>query len=142
MGPLIGSRLIPDPPSGRPMSDGSKSNQRGTDPCRWWLCSHLVRVILEEPAGSAETGVLEEIREDAMRVAVENRFAQGQSLDVQADGFERNALVAACSQRETDYLVELRFTDGFRWTPEVWTPEHLYLPEARKSKAKRASSGA
>ena len=76
-----------------------------------------------------------------MRVAVENRCAQGQSLDVQTDGFEQNTVVAACSQRETDYLVELRFSDGFRWTPEVWTPQHLYLPEAPKSKAKRAASG-
>ena len=77
-----------------------------------------------------------------MRVAVENRFAQGQSLDVEADGFEQTTVVDACAQRETDYLVELRFSNAFRWTPEVWTPEHLYLPQAPKSKAKRASSGA
>ena len=142
MGPLIASRLIPDPPSGRPMGDRSKSNERGTDPCRWWLCSHLVRVKREEPAGSVETGVLEEIRGEGMRVAVEDPCAPGQALTIKTDGFEQTTVVAACAQRETDYLVELRFCDAFRWTPEDWTPQHLYLPEAQKSNAQRASSGA
>lgn len=115
-------------------------NENGTEPGRWWLCSHLVRIEREESTGPAETAVLEEIRDEGARVAVEDPYGLGRHLRVEADGFAQKTVVVACSRRETDYLMELEFTDEFRWTPDAWAPQHLYLPEVGKSKAKRASS--
>ena len=121
------------------MSDPSTAERRRPDQEHWWLCSHLVRLESAEPVGPAGTVLLEEISANGMRIAVEDPCSPGQYLRIQAEGFDERAEAIACCRRETDYLVELRFVDGFRWSPSSWQPQHLYRPGTRKAKARGAS---
>ncbi len=120
------------------MSDPSPTESR-RDQEHWWLCSHLVRLESAEPAGPSETVVLEEIGAGGMRIAVEDPCPPGRHLRIKAEGFDERAEVIACCRRETDYLLELRFEDGFRWSPSSWQPQHLYRPGTRRARARGAS---
>ena len=46
-----------------------------------------------------------------------------------------------CRARENDFLLELKFEEGCRWSPDVWKPDHLYSPSKQRLKAKRAARG-
>lgn len=93
-----------------------------------WLCSQLVRLDLLGDRLSSECGLLEEIAATGAWVAVEAAHAAGERVDLSAGDFRVSAEVVGCRARENDQLLELRFLFGVVWSPEVWRPDHLYLP--------------
>jgi hypothetical protein len=57
-----------------------------------------------------------------------------------AEGIEAEVAVVGCESRETGFAVRGSFGQGYCWSPEAWTPAHLFeLKDAPKSKAAGAS---
>jgi hypothetical protein len=112
--------------------------QEGREP---WLCSHLVRLFLDDEPRTSEIVQLEEISADGVGVAVESVYPKGLRLTIGASGFEARIVVASCQPRETGFRLEARFSDGFRWSPEIWRPDHLFRPPSLSPKAKGAAGG-
>ncbi len=105
----------------------------------WWLCSHLVSVSVLGTNADAPIAVLEEISPGGMRLAIDERIPEGTTLQVRAGAFKVEVTVVECRVRTDDFLLETRFERDFRWSPDVWTPDHLYLPPARRTKAAETS---
>jgi len=95
---------------------------------RWW-CSHLVELI--GPAGNSVAVNLENIGPGGAGIASDAPLDAGARLRIRAVGFEADVTVAFCNVRENDFAVGLRFENGFRWSPEIWTPDHFYRPPRR-----------
>lgn len=108
-------------------STGAKLQPDRRSAERWW-CSHLV--IITGPAGSAasQTVNMENISAGGACIAAETPFEIGGRLHLQTGGFETAVTVAYCNVREDDFAVGLVFEGGFRWSPDVWKPDHLLRP--------------
>jgi len=91
-----------------------------------WLCSHLMELV--DASGSSVTVNLENIGPGGAGIVSEEPLEPGDRLRIRADGFDALVSVAFCNVRENDFAAGLRFENGFRWSPEAWTPDHLYLP--------------
>jgi hypothetical protein len=104
-----------------------------------WLCSHLVQLFLDDEPKAGETVLLEDISAEGAGLAVESPYPKGLRLTIGAGEFEARVVVAECQRRETDFRLETRFRDGFRWTPSVWKPDHLFRPPIPPLKAKGAT---
>lgn len=102
------------------------------------MCSHLVRLVFLGEPQLSETALLEEIGADRALVAVDTAYPAGSVVDVTADGFEIRSRVAACRARDNDFCLDLRFDEGIRWSPELWRPDHLYLPASVATKKRKA----
>jgi PilZ domain-containing protein len=89
------------------------------------LCSHLLEVIA---ANGRQEAVLEDLSPEGAAVAVESAIAAGTVVELSAPDFCARAEVRYCLPREGGFRLGLRFTEGFRWQPGVWQPEHLWLP--------------
>jgi len=98
------------------------------------LCSHLVRIQIDGAHQPPLAGNLEQIDAFEAVVATEEALPTQVEVVLQAEGLAAPAYVELCRRRETDYEVVLIFRDGFRWSPELWTPDHLYTPR-RQAKA-------
>lgn len=105
-----------------------------------WLCSHLVQLFLDDEPKAGETVLLEDISAEGAGLAVEAPYPKGLRLTIGAAGFQARAVVADCQRRETDFRLEMLFRDGFRWTPSIWKPDHLFRPPVLAGKAKGAAS--
>ena len=105
-----------------------------------WLCSHLVELVADGGDRQPETVVLEEIAEEEAVAAVEQPLRQGSGVMIRATGLAAHAMVTQCLRRENDFQLEMRFDGGFRWSPEVWRPDHLYRPRPQARQAKGAAS--
>ncbi len=106
-----------------------------------WLCSHLVQLFLDDEPKAGETVLLEDISADGAGLAVEAHYPKGLRLTIGASGFQARVVVADCQRRETDFRLETRFRDDFRWTPSIWKPDHLFRPPVAPLKAKGAGTG-
>ena len=89
------------------------------------LCSHLLEVTA---ASGRQQAVLEDLSPEGAAVAVENAVEAATVVELSAPDFHARAEVRYCLQRDGDFRLGLRFTEGFRWQPGVWQPEHLWLP--------------
>ena len=101
-----------------------------------YLCSHLVQLHSLGDRSLSETGLLEEIAATQAWVAVEAAFPVGGRVDLSAQDFQVSAEVVDCRARENDYLLGLQFLLDTVWSPEVWRPDHLYLPPPEQSRAR------
>ena len=108
----------------------------------WYLCSQLVSLEGQERDGLECVVLLEEIHTDRARLAVDQPCPIGECFRITTEGIEIRAVATICMRRETNYLIELRFLDGYRWSPEEWRPQHLFLPRPRSAKAEGAAPSA
>ncbi len=102
-----------------------------------YLCSHLVQLHSLGDRSLSQTGLLEEIEATQAWVAVEAAYRVGGHVDLSAEDFQVSAEVVDCRARENDCLLGLQFLLDTVWSPEVWRPDHLYLPPPEQSKAGR-----
>ena len=77
---------------------------------------------------------MEEISKTAVRLSLDEPLTEGIEIEIRGGAFHVRAVVVAYSVRADDFCLEARFLDDFHWTPEVWTPDHLYRPGADKSR--------
>ena len=94
------------------------------------LCSHLLEVTA---VSVRQEALLEDLSPEGAAVAVENAIEAGTIVDLSAPDFRARAEVRYCLRREADFRLGLRFTEGFRWRPSVWQPEHLWLPPVNET---------
>lgn len=95
------------------------------------MCSHLVRVQIEGAAQAAQAGNLEQIDAYEAVVSLEEPLPTQVEVLLQAEGVSVPAYVELCRRRETEFEAVLIFRDGYKWSPEVWEPDHLYRIEGR-----------
>ena len=114
------------------------SSDHSPDIAGRWMCSHLVRLLFLGEPQLSETALLEEIGADCALVAVESAYPIGSVVNITADGLEIRSRVAECRARENDFCLDLRFDEGIRWSPELWRPDHLYLPASASTKNRKA----
>ena len=103
------------------------------------MCSHLVRLVFLGEPQLSETALLEEIGADRALVAVDTAYPADSVVNITADGLEIRSRVAACRARENDFCLDLRFDEDIRWSPELWRPDHLYLPGSVSPKKRKAA---
>lgn len=104
----------------------------------WWLCSHLVSVVAAETSSETGVALIEEISAAGVRLVAEEPISEGSRAQMKADGFEVGIVVTECRVRADDFQVEARFDEEFRWTPDVWSPDHLFRPPSLQRKARGA----
>ena len=102
------------------------------------LCSHLVRLRVDGSEREPEWANLEEIDAFGAVLAAQRLWPTQVEVRIEADGFSAPAYVQACRARESDFALTVEFLTGFRWSEELWKPDHAYTPPAR---AKRAEAG-
>lgn len=108
-------------------STGAKLQPDRRSAERWW-CSHLVTITGPAASAAAQTVNMENISPGGACIAAEMPFDTGDRLHLQTSGFETVVTVAYCNVREHDFAVGLAFEDGFRWSPDIWKPDHLLRP--------------
>jgi hypothetical protein len=97
-----------------------------------YLCSNLVSVHLPVHSGGERevVGNLEEIYPSGAYLNLEEPIDSGLPIrmvcsDLQAT-YEFKAVVAACHHDPaTGYYIEVEFSPGFQWSPEVYMPKHV-----------------
>jgi hypothetical protein len=98
-----------------------------------------VQLFLDDEPKAGETVLLEDISAEGAGLAVESHYPKGLRLTIGAAGFQARVVVSECQRRETDFRLETRFREGFRWTPSVWKPDHLFRPPLPPLKVKGAA---
>ena len=93
---------------------------------RRYLCSHLVNIRLEDPSLAPEPAVLEQIDEETAVLSCDTDYPVLVPVVIEADELTAPAQVVVTREREADFEIVAQFTQGFRWTPESWTPDHLH----------------
>ena len=114
------------------MSDAGKNPPSKNIEPDFGLCSHLVRLNFPDGDLLPQTVSLEEIRVESAGLAVETPYPIGLGVALTAEGFAVQATIVDCRSRETDFYVQVRFAEGYRWNASDWEPDHFYAP-ARKS---------
>ncbi len=104
-----------------------------------WMCSHLVRLVFLGEPQLSETALLEEIDADRALLAVNTAYPADSVVTITADSLELRSRVAECRARENDFYLDLRFDEDIRWSPELWRPDHLYLPGSVSPKKRKAA---
>lgn len=102
------------------------------------LCSHLVRLRIDGAVRPAEWANLEEIDAFGASVAAPQALPTQVAVWILAKGFEAPGFIQSCRERENDFALTIEFAEGFRWSEELWRPDHLFAPGA---KAKGAGAG-
>jgi hypothetical protein len=110
-------------------STGAKLQPDRRSAERWW-CSHLV-TIAGAAASAPQTVNMENISAGGACIAADTPFDIGVRLKLHTEGFETAVTVAYCNVRLDDFAVGLSFENGFRWSPDVWKPDHLLRPPGR-----------
>ena len=105
-----------------------------------FLCSQLVRLRPKDRVHPPETVLLEEITPSSVVLSGARNYRTGERLIMAADGIEAEVTVVNCDARESGFTLKGTFGLGCRWSPEEWTPAHLFeLKGAPKEKAAGAS---
>ena len=105
-----------------------------------FLCSQLVRLRPKDRSHPPETVLLEEIGPSSVVLSAARTYRPGERLVMSAEGIEAEVSVVGCQSRESGFVLQGTFGEGYRWSPEAWTPAHLFeLKDAPKSKAAGAS---
>ena len=105
-----------------------------------FLCSQLVRLRPKDRGHPPDTALLEEITPRSVVLSGVRSYRPGEQLILAADGIVAEVTVVNCEGRESGFTLKGIFSQGYLWSPEAWTPAHLFeLKDAPKSKAARAS---
>jgi hypothetical protein len=105
-----------------------------------FLCSQLVQLRPKDRGHPPETVLLEEITPRGVVLSGVRNYRPGEQFILAADGIEAEVTVVNCEGRESGFVLKGTFGEGYRWSPEEWTPAHLFeLKDAPKSKAAGAS---
>jgi hypothetical protein len=105
-----------------------------------FLCSQLVRLRPKDRGHPPETVLLEEITPGSVVLSGARNYQPGERLILSAEGIEAEVAVVGCESRESGFALKGTFGQGYRWSPEAWTPAHLLeLKSAPKAKAAGAS---
>jgi hypothetical protein len=105
-----------------------------------FLCSQLVCLRPKDGGHPPETALLEEIASSSVVLSGVRKYHPGEVLILSADGIEAEVSVVACEDRGDGFALSGTFGQGYRWSPEAWTPAHLLeLKGAPKAKAAGAS---
>ena len=105
-----------------------------------FLCSQLVRLRPKDRGHTPETVLLEEITPSGVVLSGARNYRKGDQLVMDADGIEADLTVSESEARESGFTLKGTFGRGYRWSPEEWTPAHLFeLKDAPKAKAAEAS---
>ncbi len=89
-----------------------------------YLCSHLVVVLTDVPLPA----LLEDLSREGAGIALETPLPVGAEVELLAGDLRARAQVRQCLARETDFRIGVEFLNGFRWQPDQWQPDHLFLP--------------
>ena len=108
-------------------STGAKLQPDRRSAERWW-CSHLVTITGFLASAASQTVNMENISAGGVCIAAETPFDIGDPLHLQTAGFVTAVTVAYCNVRQDDFAVGLAFENGFRWSPDIWKPDHLLRP--------------
>lgn len=101
-----------------------------------FLCSQLVWLRPKDCGDPPETVLLEEITPCGVVLSGVRNYRPGEQFIMAADGIEAEVTVVNCEGRENGFVLEGTFGEGYRWSPEEWTPAHLFeLKDASKAKA-------
>ncbi len=103
-----------------------------------YLCSHIVHIRREDPNLNPEPAVLEQIDEQTAVIGSETDYPVEVPIVIEAQNLAAPAQVVVTRERETDFEIIAQFSQGYRWTREAWTPNHL-LEVTPRRKAKGAS---
>ncbi len=90
-----------------------------------YLCSHVVEI---RRGGQVAAALLEDLCLEGAGVAVETWVETGEAMELVAPGLQARARVCYCRPRENDFVVGIHFDEDFRWRPDQWRPDHLFLP--------------
>ena len=105
-----------------------------------FLCSQLVRLRPKDLGHPPETVLLEEITPRSVVLSGVRNYRPGERLIMSADGIEAEVTVVDCEDGENGFSLKGNFGQGYRWSPEAWTPAHLFeVKETPKAKAAGAS---
>ena len=105
-----------------------------------FLCSQLVRLRPKDRGHPPETVLLEEICASSVVLSGARNYRKGDQLVMVADGIEADLTVSESEARESGFTLKGTFGRGYHWSPQAWTPAHLFeLKDAPKAKAAEAS---
>jgi hypothetical protein len=135
-GTLIAGKGIAYPPapaqknSKRRPSSADKQNVTSTESERRtsprFLCASMVQVqVGSGPSASFHAGVIEDIAEGGMGVAMDGRVPTGSTVVISDGTRNISGVIRHCSARSGDeYHVGIEFTSGYRWVADNSWPEH------------------
>jgi hypothetical protein len=95
------------------------------------LCSHLVRLSIVGAARPGEWANLEEIDAFGAVIAAQQSWPTQVEVLIEAEGLRAPAYIQICREREGDFALTVEFVEGFRWSEELWKPDHAYAPPAK-----------
>ncbi len=98
------------------------------------MCSHLVLLGIQGTGRAPVWANLEEIDAFGAVIAAEEAWPTQIEIRIESEGFTAPAYIQRCRERETDFALTVEFAAGFRWSEDVWRPDHLVAP-ATKSEA-------
>lgn len=105
-----------------------------------FLCSQLVWLRPKDGRHAPEKVLLEEINSTSVVLSGVRSYQRGEALIMSAVGIEAEVSVVACEDREDGLALSGLFGQGYRWSPQTWTPAHLFeVKGAPKAKAAGAS---
>jgi len=95
-----------------------------------YLCSHIVDISRQDSDGYVRLGpaLLEDLSREGAGVSLESPIAPGETVELMAPGLRAQAVVRYCRVRENDRQLGLEFDVPWRWQPDLWEPDHLFLP--------------
>jgi hypothetical protein len=99
----------------------------------------VVQLVFDGDRFPSSVALLEEIEAESAAIGIESPYAVGATLKIKAGDFEIPAQIVLLLPRETDFLIWVQFTAGGSWDPDVWKPDHLFLPPKRDKKLRRAA---
>lgn len=103
------------------------------------LCADLVRVRWEPESGPAqdEWAVLDDISSSGACLEIEQSIKPGTLLSLEFPGDRCQATVKYCKSVLTNYLIGVKFEQGYRWSRRRFKPEHLIQFRLRSVPKKR-----
>lgn len=101
-----------------------------------FLCSQLVSLRPKDGGHPSETVLLEEITPSSVVLTGVRNYRSGERLILSAEGIEAEVSVVDCESRDGGFALRGTFGEGYRWSPQAWTPAHLLkVKGAPKAKA-------
>ena len=92
-----------------------------------YLCSHIVAVSFGQRE-QTEEALLEDLCAEGAGLALETPILAGDEVEVAVGNLWVGARVLYCSPRQNGFRLGLEFAGEWRWRPESWRPDHLFLP--------------
>jgi len=103
------------------------------------LCADLVKIQWKPESGPArsEWAILEDISASGACLESEQPIPEDTIVSLQFKGDQCQARIKYCNLDRTNYLIGVRFEQGYRWSRRKFKPDHLtqfHLRRVSKSK--------